>query len=410
MSLDINTLFLITMYVEAILGLLLLLVWIQRIGTNAVAWWGFAHLLRSLSIGLFGLYGSVSSLISIDLASALLFASFGLTWTGARVFNGRAPRFGSLIAGATFWILACQFKAFTQETDLRVLISGGIIAAFSWSGAYELWRGREERLLSRWPAILLLFAHGALFLIRTPLTVEFPATGYVGILSSAWLTVLSGEALMFTIAIAFVLLAMGKERAELHHKRAALSDPLTGLANRRAFLQDAEDVLRLQQRNGRSTAALLIDLDHFKSVNDRFGHMAGDKVLGLFGEIAKAKLRSSDVAGRLGGEEFGVLLPDTDRDKAYEVAERLRCAFASSSVVWEGSAVCATLSIGIATIQNESDDLARLLSAADEALYRAKAKGRNQCAMASSARDVSQPHSCLEQALAASPAQVQRVA
>ena len=192
----------------------------------------------------------------------------------------------------------------------------------------------------------------------------------------------SGEALLFTIAIAFVLLAMAKERAELHQRRAALIDSLTGLANRRAFLQDAEDLIRLQVRRGRPVAVFLIDLDHFKSINDRFGHMVGDKVLKLFGDLAKAKLRGTDIVGRLGGEEFAVLLADADRDNAFLVAERLRSAFATSSIVAADAVVSATISIGIAIIQDPNEDLTHLLASADQALYRAKANGRNQCVLA----------------------------
>ena len=91
MSLDVNTLFLVTIYVEAMLGLLLLFAWVQNSGIMAVAWWGSAHLMRAGSVVLFGMYGSVSDIISIDLANALLFTAFAVTWTGARVFDGGAP-------------------------------------------------------------------------------------------------------------------------------------------------------------------------------------------------------------------------------------------------------------------------------------------------------------------------------
>src|SRR5262245_43893386 len=91
MNLDVNTLFLVTIYVEAILGLLLLFAWVQNSGIRAVAWWGSAHLMRAMSVVLFGMYGSVSEAISIDLANALLFLAYAITWTGARVFDGRKP-------------------------------------------------------------------------------------------------------------------------------------------------------------------------------------------------------------------------------------------------------------------------------------------------------------------------------
>ena len=145
---------------------------------------------------------------------------------------------------------------------------------------------------------------------------------------SVWLTVLSFEALLFTISIAFILLAMAKERTELRHRTAAMVDPLTGIANRRAFLQDAAQLAKRHSANPRPTAVLLIDLDHFKSINDRFGHALGDRVLEIFAEAARQSMRSSDLIGRLGGEEFAAVLYDTSRDKAVAVAERIRESFA----------------------------------------------------------------------------------
>jgi diguanylate cyclase (GGDEF)-like protein len=382
MTLDVNTLFHLTMYVEAILGLLLFLVWVQNIGTRAVAWWGAAHLLRSLSVALYGLYGGVPDLVSIDLAGAILFTSFAVTWTGARVFEGREARPGSLIAGAMLWLLACQFAGFAEAANLRAVLSGGIIGGFSWLAAYEFWRGRGEGLVSRWPAIVLLFVHGALFLLRSPLSSLVGQGPSHGALSSAWLTVVSAEALLFTISIAFVLVAMAKERSELRQRNAACVDPLTGLSNRRGFLQSAEELVYLQIRRGRPVAVFLLDLDHFKSVNDRFGHAMGDRVLQLFAGVASSSLRSSDLIGRLGGEEFAVLLADADRDNAYIVAERVRAAFEAAAHSVDGQQLCATLSVGIAIIQSARDNLAKLLTQADKALYRAKAAGRNRVELA----------------------------
>src|SRR2546430_16517834 len=109
MSFELNTLFLLTIDVEAILGLLLLLVWVQNTRVHAVAWWASANLLRATSVMLYGLYGSVPDLVSIDLPNVILFSSFGVTWNGARVFNGPAALPGSLIAGAGIWLLASQW-------------------------------------------------------------------------------------------------------------------------------------------------------------------------------------------------------------------------------------------------------------------------------------------------------------
>src|SRR5271168_2496362 len=118
MNLDVNTLFLVTIYVEAILGLLLLFAWVQNTSIYAVAWWGFADLLRAASVTLFGMYGSVPDLISIDLANAILFTAFAFTWTGARVFGHRRPQFVLLFAGAALWLVFSHIPDFGAAWDL----------------------------------------------------------------------------------------------------------------------------------------------------------------------------------------------------------------------------------------------------------------------------------------------------
>ena len=384
MNLDINTLFLVTIYVEAILGLLLLFAWAQNTAITAVAWWGFAHLLRAASVTLFGLYGSVSNIISIDLANAILFTSFALTWTGARLFDHRKPQFVLLFAGVALWLVACRIPGFTDSFDLRLLLSSGIITAYTWAAAFEFWRGRSEPLVSRWPAIFMLFAHGALYLLRTPLGDLLPwLTRNNPLLESVWLSVLSFEALLFTIAIAFILLAMAKERAEYRHKTAAMIDPLTGISNRRAFLQEGEEHFGRQVSDPRPTAVMLLDLDNFKSINDHYGHAVGDRVLEIFAKIASSCLRRIDLFGRLGGEEFGALLHDTTRDRALVVAEQIRSAFAAATREVDGRPIAGTVSIGIVVAGDTMLDLSALLAQADHALYRAKHAGRNRIEIAS---------------------------
>src|SRR5215475_6144167 len=174
MNLDLHTLFLVTIYVEAILGLLLLFVWAQNLALRAVCWWGFAHLVRLASIELFAMYGEVPDLISIDLANALLFTAFAITWTGARVFDGRPVEPVYLVTGAVLWLLVCRLPVLAEAVETRSLIAFGIITTYTWLTAYEFWRGRNEQLVSRWPAIFMLFAHGALFLLRTPLASLLP--------------------------------------------------------------------------------------------------------------------------------------------------------------------------------------------------------------------------------------------
>ena len=252
MGLDVNTLFLVTIYVEAMLGLLLLFAWIQNSGIRAVAWWGCAHLLRAGSVVLFGMYGSVSGrdLDRSRQRRAVHRLRRDLVGrAGVRRPRRRSRCIWSAARCCGFWSAAR--RAFVDSLDAKVLLASGIITAYTWATAYEFWRGRSEPLVSRWPAIFMLFAHGALFLLRTPLSQVLPWSPTNQVFDSVWLTVLSFEALLFTIAIAFILLAMAKERTELRHKTAALVDPLTGIANRRAFLEEVIALSKRQEAEGR---------------------------------------------------------------------------------------------------------------------------------------------------------------
>lgn len=384
MNLDVNTLFLVTIYVEAILGLLLLFAWAQNMAIRAVAWWGFAHLIRAASIVLFGMYGSAPDFITIDLANSLLFTAFAVTWTGARVFDGRPVEPVYLVTGAVLWLLVSRLPALTDAIEARSLIASGIITTYTWLTAWEFWRGRKEQLVSRWPAIFMLFAHGALFLLRTPMVAMLPFSMTADkMFGSVWLTVLSFEALLFTISIAFILLAMAKERTELRHRTAAMVDPLTGIANRRSFLHDAAEMAKRHIANPRPAAVMLFDLDHFKTINDRFGHAIGDRVLEVFTATATETIRPSDLIGRIGGEEFAAVLYDIKSVEAVAVAERMRETFAHVAQAVDGRPVNATVSIGVVHCDGDVLDIAELLSQADHALYFAKENGRNRVEVAS---------------------------
>jgi diguanylate cyclase (GGDEF)-like protein len=221
-------------------------------------------------------------------------------------------------------------------------------------------------------------------MLRTPLGDLLPwLTRSNPLLESVGLSALSFEALLFTIAIAFILLAMAKERAEYRHKTAAMIDSLTGISNRRAFLQAGEQHFKRQVNNPRPTAVMLLDLDNFKSINDRYGHAIGDQILETFAKVSSSCLRRIDLFARLGGEEFAALLHDTARDRALAVAEQIRSAFAAATREVEGLPVAGTVSIGIVVAHDGVLDLSALLVQADHALYRAKHAGRNRIEVAS---------------------------
>ncbi len=166
-------------------------------------------------------------------------------------------------------------------------------------------------------------------------------------------------------------------QAEL--ERQARIDYLTGIANRRYFMEQGEAELARSNRYGNPLSILMLDIDHFKAVNDTYGHEAGDKALGTLGHILVEVLREIDVPGRMGGEEFAILLPETSHDKALDVAERLRAVIADSTILLEsGQDLRFTVSIGVATLTDKSSNVSSLLNLADKALYQAKNTGRNK--------------------------------
>lgn len=160
--------------------------------------------------------------------------------------------------------------------------------------------------------------------------------------------------------------------AELEH--LVRSDPLTGLFNRRGFEFQLDFAMALARRSGRPLSVLVIDVDHFKRINDRHGHDAGDQVLRTLAQVFRQRLRESDVLARMGGEEFLVLLPDTTADAAVAIAEQLRELLAATPMAHQETV---TASIGVATLRGVTDTAAAMLRRGDEALYEAKGAGRN---------------------------------
>jgi two-component system, cell cycle response regulator len=168
-----------------------------------------------------------------------------------------------------------------------------------------------------------------------------------------------------------------EQRAEL--TRLATVDELTGLYNRRFFLKRLGDEIDRAVRYESALSLLILDVDHFKRVNDTCGHVVGDNVLASLAEVLRSTFRRTDVAARYGGEEFCALLPQTDRLGAEQVAERLRQAFASQPIdLQDGTRLSVTCSIGVAELGGDAGDAQTLLKVADSRLYRAKAAGRNR--------------------------------
>jgi diguanylate cyclase (GGDEF)-like protein len=199
-----------------------------------------------------------------------------------------------------------------------------------------------------------------------------------------WLQFVHFETLAFVIGTSIFTVAMAREKGEMLQRIAASTDALTGVATRRAFYDVAEGVVAASRDNRAPLAAIVFDLDGFKSINDTFGHGRGDDVLRTFGRIATRTLRSSDLIGRLGGEEFAAVLPGASVASAFVAAERIRAGFGEACRQMNATEVGATVSAGIAQLTDDAT-LDSLLRSADGALYEAKRHGRNRVEVAGAA-------------------------
>jgi diguanylate cyclase (GGDEF)-like protein len=373
MSLDTTTLYLVATMVAAMLGAMLLFFGRQE-NIPALKWWGTAYLLGAASVELWALAGNaLGDMLSLAL-NAVGFVACGMVWNASRVFHGRRPNLPGLVLGAMAWIAAVM----TLEPDasaMRMTIGAGIVAIYAALTATELWSERRRTMQKRWLAIVVPLMHG--FVLMLPILLgDLLRPHDDNFSTSTWVTVFSVELVLYTIGTVFVIFMMVSERAVTAHKTAASVDPLTGMFNRRGFAEATSRLIEREANAGRPATVLIFDIDHFKSINDRFGHPAGDEILKLFAIILVNTLRLTDLSGRIGGEEFAALLP-CSLEEGVIAAERVREVFASSGIVVEDGPVDTTVSIGVAG-GPAGTELEVLLAAADTALFQAKRGGRNR--------------------------------
>jgi diguanylate cyclase (GGDEF)-like protein len=278
------------------------------------------------------------------------------------------------VLGAIAWITTVMTLD-PQAHALRLTIGAAIVAIYAALTATELWSERRKSLQRRWPATAVPLLHG--FVLMLPILLgDILRPWDEKFATSIWVTMFSIELVLYAVGTVFVIFMLVSERTVTAHKNAASVDPLTGLFNRRGFAEACARVIDREAKAGRPVTVLIFDIDHFKGINDRFGHPAGDEILKLFSTVVVNNLRISDLSGRIGGEEFAALLP-CSLEEGVLVAERVREAFEASDIVVEEGKVDTTVSIGVAG-GPAGTELEVLLAAADTALYQAKRSGRNR--------------------------------
>jgi diguanylate cyclase (GGDEF)-like protein len=330
------------------------------------------------------LRGTLPDFLTIAFANAVLFTGFALDaaalWeqAGRRVWRRYLlPVLGLAIGVYTgAWLLGAQAAE-------RIAIASVAAGFFFVAGAAALGRGWSAGSLLRRYLVVLMLALALLVVGRGLLTaVPTPALGWL----SVDLIQGAGVAALYLMMMgnAFGFLLLGREQAQGELARLEVVDALTDVPNRRGFYQALAPWIALARRPGMPTSLIILNLDHFKRVNDDYGHPVGDLVLKAMVDVCKKQLRDSDLMGRLGGAEFAIQLPRTSLEDALVVAERIRHAVAAQPVKAEKAVINMTASLGVTTIRAE-DSSVSLFKRADEALQEAKQAGRNRVAEASRA-------------------------
>jgi diguanylate cyclase (GGDEF)-like protein len=378
MQLDVTTLSVVTVFVTALLGALLVFAGVQNRSIRAPMWWGAAHIIGAAGLGFATSRTGLPTILSVEIGNALVLVGYGLTWMGARLFDGRPVRPALLLLAPALWILLCRVPVFAEDANLRVIVLSTMLATLAILTAEEFWRGRDEPLMSRWPTVIALLAYAAVLLARVPATLLAPHLDNGSLISGVSFALMAFGTLLFTVVMAFLLLNMTKERTELKHKINALIDPLSGVPNRRAFLDGTVRLLRQQAVDREPLAMLLFDLDRFKQINDRFGHALGDRALQVFTQSATSTLGADVLFGRIGGEEFAALLPVGDLDEGFAIADRVRRNFAAAAEGMGDADLRLTVSVGVTLGRAPESDVDLMLARADRGLYKAKELGRNR--------------------------------
>ena len=329
----------------------------------------------------FGFLGCVGFLLrpqapgpaSVLLAQGGVLAMAYLCWQGCRAHAGRPPT----AQRAIWWLmvgwllLALYFTVVQPDLRVRLVLASVGPGVFFLLSVRALWPRDVRAYPARWLTAWVCGAHGVFLLLR-PLLFH-AGSNHLEVVSSVVLI----ESIVVLNMLGFCFLMLVNEHVNVALRRLAETDSLTGVFNHRSFLTVLGKAMSVEVRLNRQLPVMLVDLDHFKQVNDTWGHQAGDEALRHFVAVASTCLRQGDVLGRLGGEEFAVFLPQASGEEALAVAERLRAQVEAHPLQTNRGPVSLSVSVGVAQcLPGEPPEAA--LGRADQAMYQAKAAGRNR--------------------------------
>ncbi len=378
MTLHTPTLLLVCLMITITLGISMGLV-ARRERRDGMVWWAWAMVPLAMALLLFSLRGQISDWLSVILGNALLVSVLALFAEGLCEFQQRPPKrwliWGPVIA--TLLLIAL----FLDNMNVRPLLSNVVLAIQSLMMLGFVYSRRQQTVGRGQYFLMVGLVLVALAMLLRLAAAVLGAVDLNQVTSSHAAHAVSMLVFMQTIIlITMGLILMSKERADALNRTLALQDELTGLHNRRAILKLLEQQLALARRHEHPLALLIVDIDHFKRINDDYGHLSGDQALRVMAAGLQRRLRTQDIVGRWGGEEFIVILPGTAAAGARTLAETLRrSAEQAELAALDGRLIRFTISIGLHALDlaggNEREDM---IAAADRARYLAKLKGRNR--------------------------------
>ncbi|MCJ7994677.1 GGDEF domain-containing protein [Rhizobium cremeum] len=375
--LDVKTAFLLWATEAGTLAMLLLVAWLRSRGEKHYLMFGLGFAAHALGIALVSFRGQIPDFVSIQAANFIALSAFGLWLSGLRCLDERPlASFAAIpsliwVAGNLLPVVRDSFAHRMALYDVATAVGFSLMAATVATARFGTGRHRI--------ALIGIWMTQALFNLGFAVAVvlQQPAS-FKDVSISALVGIAGIIGFVGSIAIIAKLLM---DRSEDRLRLLAITDPLTGALNRRGLIDRFETIRARAGDMKREVALLVFDLDHFKKINDSRGHQAGDAVLVAFTQSCRSLMPANACFGRSGGEEFAALLDLAGMHDAVLVAEAIRRTVAEKPIAFGGQILRVTVSIGIATLPAAEADLDRLMSGADRALYKAKARGRNRTAV-----------------------------
>lgn len=360
------------------LAAILLVAWVQRRAVRSYLFWSLGLAAHGSGVGLVSLRGHIPNFLSIEIANAIALSSYAFAVAGLCHRDGKPLRALGLLP-AVVWIAGMLIPGVRENLGYRSLTFnlGSCVGALII--AHCLWSPGFARLATRRRLAIVFILQGISSCIGAVTMAIFPADTLQQMASTPLTAVTSATFLV--LEVLFVS-KMVMEESEKRLRDLALVDSLTGVLNRRGFFERFDTIREQALRENLSIGIVLFDLDHFKQINDRYGHAAGDQTLMAFSRIVARRMATQGAFARLGGEEFAAILPVENIEVARAFAEGVRRELAAKRIAAAPYTISATVSAGIKVMPPGTANAELMLSLADKALYAAKHAGRNRLVVA----------------------------